>query len=151
MKRIVALFLSFMLAVLLICGAAADSVFVMCQPDSFVYVRAFPKKGAEVAGYVELGWELETDGIRKNGYVHVFGFEGDAWISAGFVTDTPVEIRTIETEVNSTGRVACRRSIKGTRRKWLSDGQKVVIYAVAGDWAITNQGFIQMRYLGVYE
>ena len=150
MKRILAAFLSLLLAVLLICGAAADTVYVLCQPNSFVYVREFPKKGAQEAGRVELGWELETDGIRKNGYVHVFGFEGDAWINAGFVTDSPVEIRTIETEVNSRGRVACRRSIKGTRRKWLSDGQKVVIYAFCDDWAITNQGFIQMRYLGVF-
>ena len=150
MKKVVTLFLSLLLAVLLICGAAADTVYVMCQPNSFVYVREFPKKGAPEAGRVELGWELETDGIRKNGYVHVFGFEGDAWINAGFVTDSPVEIRTIETEINLRGRVACRRSIKGTRRKWLSDGQKVVIYAFCDDWAITNQGFIQMRYLGVF-
>lgn len=150
MKRILAAFLPLLLAVLLICGAAAESVFVLCQPDSFVYVREFPKKGAPEAGRVELGCELETDGIRKNGYIHVFGFEGDAWINAGFVTDTPVEIQTIETEVNSSGRVACRRSIKGTRRKWLSDGQKVVIYAFSDDWAITNHGFIQMRFLGVF-
>jgi hypothetical protein len=146
-KRFIAVLL---LAVLLISGAAADSVFVLCQPNSFVYVREFPKQGAEVAGRVELGGELETDGRRKNGYVHVLDFEGGAWINAGFVTTSPVEIRTIETEVNSTGRVACRRSIKGTRRKWLSNGQKVVIYAFDGDWAVTNQGFIRMRYLGVF-
>ncbi len=150
MKKVLATILSFLLAVLLICGAAAESVFVLCQPDSFVYVREFPKKGAPEAGRVELGWELETDGIRKNGYVHVLDFEGDAWINAGFVTDTPVEIRTIETEINSKGRVACRRSIKGTRRKWLLNGQKVVIFAFCDDWAITNQGFVQMRYLGVF-
>ena len=147
MKKILAILLALFL---LIGSALADTVYILCQPDSFVNVRAFPKKNAEIAGRVELGWELETDGVRKNGYIHVFGFEGDAWINAGFVTDSPVEIRRIETEIYSSGRVACRRSIKGTRRKWLKDGQKVVIYAVAGDWAITNQGFIQMRYLGVF-
>ena len=147
MKR----FLILLLAVLLLVrSAVADSVFVLCQPSSFVNVRVFPKKGSEIAGRVELGDELETDGTRRNGFVHIIGFEGDGWINAGFVTESPVEIRTFETEVNSTGRVACRRAIKGTRRKWLSDGQKVVIFALAGDWAITNQGFIQTRYLGVF-
>ena len=136
------------LAVLLIGNAAADNVFVLCQPDSFVNVRAFPKKGAEVTGRVELGWQLESDGVRRNGFVHVCGFEGDAWINAGFVTTEPVTVMTVETEIQSKGRVACRRSIKGKRRKWLSDGQKVVIYAVAGAWTITNQGFIQTQYLG---
>lgn len=150
MKKVVTLFLSLLLAVLLICGAAAETVYVLCQPDSFVYVRVFPKKGAEVAGRVELGWELETDVVRRNGYLHVSGFEGGGWINAGFVTDSPVVIRTLETAVNSNGRVACRRSIKGHRRKWLSDGQKVTIYAFSDDWAITNQGFIQIRYLGVF-
>ena len=150
MKKVLAVLLSLLLAVLLICGAAADTIFVLCQPNSFVNVRAFPHKGSEVAGRVELGDELETDGIRKNGFIHVGGFEGGGWVAAGFVTEYPVEIVTIQTEINANGRVACRRSIKGTRRKWLSNGQKVVIFAFADDWAITNQGFIQTRYLGVF-
>ena len=146
--------LAILCAVLLFIGSAfADdfTVYVMCQPESFVYVRQFPNKGADVAGRVELGWTLETDGKKRNGYLHVFGnFESDGWISAGFVTEYPVEVRTFEAEINSTGRVACRRSIRGTRRKWLSDGQKVVIFAIANDWAITNQGFIQTQFLGVF-
>ena len=103
-----------------------------------------------MAGYAELGDALETDWVKRNGYVRVYGFEGEAWISAGFVTEYPVTIFKFETEITSKGRVACRRSIKGTRRKWLSNGQKVVIYAFADDWAITNQGFIQTQYLGVF-
>lgn len=147
MKKVLCILIA---ALLLVGSAIADSVFVLCQPDSFVNVRAFPTKGADIAGRAELGDELETDGARKNGYLHILGFEWDGWINAGFVTDSPVQIVKLETEVLSKGRVACRRSIKGTRRKWLSDGQKVVIYALAGDWAITNQGFIQTRFLGVY-
>ena len=132
MKRFLIILLAFLL---LIGSAAADSIFVLCQPNSFVNVRVFPKKWSEIAGRVELGDELETDGEKRNGYIHVIGFEGDGWINAGFVTESPVEIRTFEAEIFSNGRVACRRSIKGHRRKWLSDGQKVVIYALAGDWA----------------
>jgi hypothetical protein len=147
-------FLTFLAAVLLmfsIATAEDSTVFVLCQPDSFVNVRMFPNKEADIAGRVELGWTLETDGRKKNGFLHVFGgFEDDAWIHAGYVTAYPVTIRTFETEINAHGRVACRRSIKGTRRKWLSDGQKVTVYALADDWAITNQGFIQTRFLGVF-
>ena len=128
--------------------AAADTVYVLCQPDSFVNVREFPRKGSEVAGRVELGDALETDGQRKNGFIHVCGFEGGAWINAGFVTEYPVTIVTLPTIIQSKGRVACRRSIKGTRRKWVYNEQKVTIYAFADDWAITNQGFIQTRFLG---
>ena len=115
-----------------------------------MYVREFPKKGAGVAGFAELGDALETDGIRKNGYLLVYGFEGDAWISLGFVTECPVTVFKGKTQIHSKGRVACRRSINGTRRKWLKDGSEVVIYALSDDWAITNQGFIQTQFLGVF-
>lgn len=147
MKR----FLIILLCLLLVCSAAlADTVYVLCQPNSFVYVREFPKKGAEVAGRVELGWELETDGIRKNGFLLVYGFEGEAWINAGFVTEYPVTVFKAKTHIHSKGRVACRRSINGTRRQWLKNGSEVVIYAFADDWAITDKGFIQTQYLGVF-
>ena len=147
MKRVLIILVCLLLA---FSTAWADTVYVLCQPDSFVYVRAFPKKGSEMAGYAELGDALETDGITRNGFLLVYGFEGDAWINKGFVTDSPVTIVTLKTQIMSKGRVACRRSINGTRRKWLKNGSEVVIYALADDWAITNQGFIQTQYLGVF-
>lgn len=147
MKRFLIIFLCLLMVV---SAAFADTVYVLCQPDSFVYVREFPKKGAEVAGRVELGWQLETDGIRKNGFLLVYGFEGEAWISTGFVTEYPVTIFTARTQINSKGRVACRRAINGTRRKWLKNGSEVTIYAFSADWAITDKGFIQTQYLGVF-
>ena len=147
MKRVLIILVCLLLA---FSTAWADTVFVLCQPDSFVYVRAFPKKGSEMAGYAELGDALETDGITRNGFLLVYGFEGDAWINKGFVTDSPVTIVTLKTQIMSKGRVACRRSINGTRRKWLKNGSEVVIFAFADDWAITDKGFIQTQYLGVF-
>lgn len=145
MKR----FLIVLLCLLIVCvSALSETVYVLCQPDSFVYVREFPKKGAPEVGRVELGWQLETDGIRKNGYIRVFGFEGEAWINAGFVTEYPVAIYTGKTQIHSKGRVACRRAINGTRRKWLKNETEVTIYAFAEDWSITDKGFIQTKYLG---
>lgn len=148
MKRFLIVFLCLLMAVT---TAWADTVYVLCQPDSFVYVREFPKKGAQEAGFVCLGDELETDGVKRNGYLLVYGsFEGDAWINLGFVTEYPVTVFTLNTEIISKGRVACRRSINGTRRKWLKNGSQVVIYAFAQDWSITDKGFIQTQYLGVF-
>ena len=148
-KRLIAI----LLALLFISTAAvADdyAVYVLCQPDSFVYVRQFPKRGAHEVGYVELGEELTTDGTKRNGFLQVDAFEGGGWIYSGFVTEYPVTVESIETEIDSRGRVACRRYINGTRRKWLKNGQKVVVFAFADDWTVTNQGFIQTQYLGVF-
>ena len=129
-------------------AALSETVYVLCQPDSFVYIRVFPKRGAEQAGFAELGDKLETDGVRKNGFLHVLGFEGGGWINAGFVTEYPVRIVTLDAWIDSTGRVACRRSINGTRRKWLKDGTDVVIYGISDEWSITDKGFIKTAYLG---
>ena len=145
MKR----FLIALLCLLVVCvSALADTVYVLCQPDSFVYIRQFPKRGSAQAGYAELGDALETDGVRKNGFLHIQGLDSDAWINAGFVTDSPVVIRTVDGWIECGGRVACRRSINGTRRKWLKIGAEVVIFARSDDWAITDKGFIQTAYLG---
>ena len=145
MKRFLIVLLCLLIAV---STAIADTVYVLCQPDSFVYVRVFPKRGSEQAGYAELGDELETDNVKRNGFLHILGFEGGGWINAGFVTEYPVKIVTLEAWVESTGRVACRRSINGTRRKWLKDGTDVVIFGLSAEWSITDKGFIQTAYLG---
>lgn len=128
----------------------ADSVWVLCQPDSFVNVREFPKLKAKECGWCELGDELETDGIKRNGFIHVLGFEGDGWIYAGYVIDEPVIVGEVRTEIRSKGRVAARRYIKGKRRKWLKDGAEVTVYGYSDSWAVTDQGFIQTQYLGVF-
>lgn len=149
MKR----FLITLLCLLLICvSALADTVYILCQPDSWVNVREFPNKTANICGRLELGQEVETDGVIRKGYLHLIGtgFEGgDTWLKAGFATEYPVTIMTIKTQINSRGRVACRRSIKGNRRKWLKDGAEVTIYAYSEEWSITDQGFIKTQFLGV--
>ena len=138
-----------MLAALVFSAAAyAETVYILCQPDSFVNVRVFPKRGADVAGRLELGDTVETDGTTRNGFLRVYGFEaGEAWVNTGLVSWEPVTVGTVEARGESNGRVACRRSINGTRRKWLYNGAEVTIYASSDGWSITNRGFIQTRYL----
>jgi hypothetical protein len=143
-------FIIILLAVLIVSTAAgAETVYTLCQPNSFVYARIHPRRGSEVVGRLELGDAIETDGVRRNGFLLVYGFEtGEAWVNAGFLTRCPVTVETVQGQIVSKGRVACRRSINGTRRKWLKNGAEVVIYAVSDDWSITNKGFVQTRYLG---
>ena len=148
MKKLFAVLLA---VVLLFSTALAETYYILCQPDSFVNVRSFPKMTADVAGYVEIGERVETDGAKRNGFMHVTSpaFDAvDSWIYAGFLTDSPVTIETVDSWINSEKRVACRRAIGGKRRKWLLDGVEVVIYARSDSWAITNQGFIQTQFLG---
>lgn len=149
-KRRFLVFAAAMLAALAISAAAyAETVYILCQPDSFVNVRVFPKRGADVAGRLELGDTVETDGTTRNGFLRVYGFEaGEAWVNAGFVSREPVTVETVTGEVISNGRVAARRAVNGTRRKWLYNGEKVTIYAFSDGWSITNRGFVQTRFIG---
>lgn len=142
--------LAILVAVLMVSTAAAETfnVWVLCQPDSFVYVREFPKKESRHAGFAQIGDKLTTDGQKRNGYLHVDGFEGGGWIYAGFVTESPVTVEQTESEIVSNGRVACRRYINGTRRRWLKNGQNLTVYARSAEWSVTSQGFIQTRFLG---
>ena len=146
MKRFTAILF---LLISLIAFASADTGYILCQPDSFVYARMFPVRGSEVAGMLELGDEIETDWVKRNGFVKVYGFEaGEAWVHSGFITEYPVKVETVEMTIISKGRVACRRSIKGTRRKWLTNGTKLTVYGRSADWSVTNKGFIQTDFLG---
>ena len=129
-------------------AAHADTGYILCQPNSFVNARLFPVRGAEVAGRLELGDSVETDWVRKNGFVLVYGFEaGEVWVHSGFITTNPVTVETVVTSVASKGRVACRRAIKGTRRKWLENGAKITVYGYSQDWSVTDKGFVQTQFL----
>ena len=145
-------FIIILLCLLLICEAAyAETVYILCQPDSYVNIRSAPKKSAEVIGWYELGFECETDGVKKYGFLHLInlGLESETgWVNAGFVSRYPLTIETVKGYIQADGRVACRRAVNGQRRKWLTDGAEVVIYARSDGWSITNQGFIQTAYLG---
>ena len=148
-------FTSFLLALwLALCvavGAACESVYVLGQPYSFVYVRETPKRGGRVCGYLDLGMELQAEGTVRNGFLRLedgYFESAEAWVNLWFISRTPVVVETVEGWIESTWRVACRRSVNGTRRKWLADGQEVVIYARGDDWAVTDQGFIKTAFLG---
>lgn len=125
---------------------------VLCQPDSYVNVREFAKKGNNEIGIMECGDAAYTDGRTKRGFLYLCGVAnelGCGWIHKGYIVYAEPVIVTFETNIYSNGRVACWRSIEGTRRCWVNEGDTVTVYAVSDEWSVTNRGFIKTKYLGV--
>lgn len=145
MKRLLIAFFAVFLTIL---PAFADEVeyYAICQPESHINARRTPKMNGEIVGRLELGDSVWSDGVKRNGFLHVYGpFESDCWVYAGFLVP---EITVKESEkFIQADKVACRRSINGKRRKWLKEGDRVTVYAFSDDWAITDQGFIMIRFL----
>lgn len=126
-----------------------DNRWILCQPDSFVYVRRFPKKSSEEVGYLELGNGFRTDGKVVNGYIHAIGITdaGEGWVCKAYVVEDRPEVETSRAWVTGKGRVAIRRNPGGKRVKWIRPGAEVVLYAWSEEWAVTNKGIIMIRYL----
>jgi len=125
---------------------------VLCQPDSYVNVREFAKKGNNEISIMECGDAAYTNGQTKRGFLYLCGVNnelGHGWIHKGYVVYSEPVIITFKTNIYSTGRVACWRSIGGTRRCWAKPGDVVTAYAVSDEWSVTNKGFIKTKYLGV--
>lgn len=123
---------------------------VMCQPDSWVYVRMNPKKKSIEIGRLECGDKIITDGKVKNGFLHVYAqFElGEGWIHKGYIVyDEPHVPLFQDTQIVSNGRVAARRTINGKRRCWVKDGQSIKVYMVSEEWSVTNKGFIKTKFI----
>ena len=146
MKRVLIIML---IALAAISTAVAEQGWILCQPDSFVYIRQSPGKGREPAGYLMLGDKVVT-GAHRNGYTYVTGLStesGDGWVASGYIVTDQPQIETVRAWIDSQGRVACRRAIGGDRRKWLRDGDQITLYASSAQWSITSEGFIQTEYI----
>ncbi len=131
------------------------SCWAMCQPGSEVLIRERPGKRAAVVGAVQSGDRMRTDQREKDGWLHVTGLaseSGEGWIFEGYVVFTEPRETGAKMRIIGGGRVACRRWIGGKRKAWIRPGQEVTVYRMTGEWAVTNRGFIQSRYLeGVEE
>lgn len=130
-------------------GSLTEDVWVMCQPDSFVWIRERPSGKSPEAGYAECGDTFETDGSKKNGFLRIYASveAGEGWISLGYIVwEKPIKV--FETRhIDSKGRVNARRTVNGKRRCWLRDGEEIKVYWMA-EWAVTNKGFVKAEYIG---
>ena len=155
-RRTAALLAAILLITAILTGAAGGeeeyyTLYVICRPDSFVYVREHPKKTAKEAGYLECGTKVLTMGERRGQYMRIYEptFEGgEYWIHAGYlVEDEPQILKGQLYQVTSKGRVALRRFVNGPRRAWIKPGKTLKVYAITDEWALTNRGFIRREYI----
>ena len=118
----------------------------MCQPDSYINIRRFAKKDAEVSGMLYLGDKVFLDGKTKRGFVHCVGLnneDGEGWVAKGYLVYSEPTADGHKYEIKSNGRVAARRTVKGTRRRWLHDGDVITVYSISAEWCLTSEGFVK--------
>lgn len=119
---------------------------VICQPDSFVFIRERPRKTAGESGRLELGDRVRTDGKKRDGYIHIIDAStesGDGWVAARYLVGDPPVIETGKARNASGGRAAIRRYPGGKRTGWLKKGAEVTVYAWTAEWCVTSRGFIR--------
>lgn len=153
MKRLLCLLLAvFFLFSVSLSEEYYETVWILCQPDSFVNIRFKPSGRSDVIGYADCGDAFETDGRIKNGFLHVYATieNGEGWISCGYVVYSKPEYIGKKMVVDAKGRVKARKTVNGKRRCWVKPGDVVKVYWAA-EWAATNKGFIKYEYLEAIE
>ena len=149
MKKVIALLLVF---AAIYTGAIADGYFVLCTPGTEVNARISPGKRAEVIGRLVCGEYVETDGIEKNGFVHVVNcsFEmSEAWVSKGYLVPDEPTTYEMDSQIIGSGRVAARNMVNGKRTRWVKPGKGVTVFAWSDEWAVTDQGYIRTKFLEI--
>ena len=125
-----------------------ETMYVLC--DDYVNVRSTPNKKQDPIGRLEVGDSVVLDGRKKNGYVHCIDLtfeQTEGWIFAGFlVYDEPEKVGQTATIV-SYGRLAARKYVNGKRTRWLKSGAKLKVWYWTEEWALTNCGYVQSKYL----
>ena len=151
MKKIISILIVFAcLSSILPASGSEDVYFIICNPNSYVCVRNSPKKGNNETGRFDCGDYVRSDGVKKNGYLHITEvMEGDGWIYAGNVVEDQPVIEKQKMRVNSNSNVICRRSVNGKKVGILTNGDVVTVYARSEKWAVTDKGYIMTEYLEV--
>ena len=135
---------------LLMSSSRAEEAWVLCNPESYVILRAGPNKNRFEVGSAVCGTKMETEGKVKNGYLYVYDLaaeEDHGWVSTRYVVyDEPQEVMK-EMTIVSQGRVAIRKWIKGKIVKWVKNGDKIKVLWTSNEWSITNKGYIMTKFL----
>ena len=148
MKRLMSCILC--IAILLISTVSvADTVWVLCQPDSYVNIRAVASGRSKIEGYALCGDSLETDGKTQRGFLHIYApIEAcDGWVSLGYIVWNEPHAVNAQYYICSPYRVAIRKTIGGERRKWAYALDELQVYWMSTEWSVTNKGFVKTEYL----
>ena len=160
MKKEIKIFVTILLGVALgwMIAAGIDAwaeeqlteAWVLCQPDSWVNIRSRASSKSESTGTLFSGDRIWIDGKTKDGFAHVDKCTteaGEGWVHAGYIVFDEPELICERCKISSNGRVAARRTIDGQIRRWMQDGDAVGVIQVAGEWALTDMGFIKTEYI----
>lgn len=153
MRRLIALLLLIIAMAAAFNGLCEDSlVFILCDPKTPVNVRISPKTGAtKITGRMDFGDWVETDGKKKNGFLHVYaGDAGEGWIHTGYIVEDQPQRVTARASISANGRVKGYHRIGSKKFRWLNIGDEVRVYGMSDDWAFTNKGYVRTKYLEVW-
>ena len=152
MKRVLAILVMLVLMVGM-SYAETETYWVLCNPTSFVNIRETPRNGNNKSGFLLYGDKVECDGKKRNGYWHIVNVSnemGDGWVKGLYLVDEqPGEPIDDAYVVVANGRVASRNGVNGKRTKWLKPDTVLNVYGVAGDWAVTDIGYVKVSFLEV--
>ena len=139
------------LYLLMQCAHADDhEVYVICNPESFVYIRSAPSFKSEEVARVEVGDEMITDEKKNGKWVHVYYpcEAGEGWIYSGYlIYDEPLVYKDGLYAQTKYKKVLSRRNVNGKKRTQLKKGANLRAYVVSDEWTITDVGFIKTKYL----
>ena len=129
-------------------------VWALLKPGDYVNVRISPNKKSEKIGYLDAGDGCMTDGKTKNGFLHVYGVgETDGWVYKWYMVTEKPEVVNEYYVVTAIKRVICRKGVGGPRIKgrlgWMKNGTRVKVFCIAGEWALTNRGYVKSEWLEV--
>ena len=125
-----------------------ETMYVMCM--DYVNVRSSPNKKQDPIGRFETGDTVTTDGQRRNGYIHCVDLlfeDSEGWVFAGYLTYDKPEKMNRKATIASNGRLAARKYVNGKRTRWLKPNAELTVWYWSDDWALTNCGYVQSKYL----
>ena len=155
MNRVLAVIMALVVMILSVPASAEETImYILCKPSvtNHVCIRRSPRKKAEETGMLDCGDSFYTDGETRNGYIHVIGLTeyDEGWVHAGYVVADPPVIESCWGTIAATGRVRSRNRIDGKQTAWLDVGSDLRVYARSYEWAVTNRGYVKMKYLEVW-
>ena len=129
--------------------AENEQMWVLCNPESYVVIRERPDKKSAVGGYLYMGDEVQTDGVLRNGYLHLPSVSteaGEGWVYRGYV-DYSEAVRVDQDARTTQKQVRVRGCIDGEVKKRLKKGTVIRVYAENLKWCVTSVGYIRAECL----
>lgn len=128
-----------------------ETMWVLCNPESYVCIRETPKKNGRIGAYLYMGDSVEIDGAAKGNWIHVVNVsseQGDGWVHKGYLGWSEAQEIGLPAKVLKKNTRA-RGCIDGDVKRMLKKGTVVMVYAENLQWSVTSVGYIKTDMLEV--